>query len=61
MGMSKAKLGTGKRFKAFTSKLKSEGYSKESAGAIAASAGRKAHGSAQMAKWSAKGRVKHGK
>ena len=58
MGMSKAKLGTGKRFKSFTSKLQKEGYSKESAGAIAASAGRKAHGAKQMAKWSAKGRSK---
>jgi len=54
----KPKLGSGKRFASFTSKLEKEGYSKESAGAIAASAGRKAHGKKQMAKWSAKGRKK---
>lgn len=51
-----AKLGSGGRFAAFVDSLVSEGKSADSAKAIAASAGRKAHGSAQMAKWSAKGR-----
>ena len=50
------KLGSGKRFSNFEKKVEKEGYSKESAGAIAASAGRKAHGAKSMAKMAATGR-----
>jgi hypothetical protein len=50
------KPGGGGRFDAFVSRLVSEGKSASSAKAIAASAGRKKYGSAQMAAWSAKGR-----
>lgn len=52
----KPKLGSGERFKSFTNKLEKEGYSKKSAGAIAANAGRKAHGAKAMAKMAAAGR-----
>ena len=57
--MKKAKLGTGKRFAEGVKKIeKKEGYSKERASAIMASAGRKKYGSAKMAKMAAKNRVK---
>jgi hypothetical protein len=51
-----AKLGSGKRFSALSNSLKKEGYSKKSAGAIAASIGRKKYGGTKMAKMSSKGR-----
>ena len=50
------KLGMGGRFSKLKGKVEKEGYSPKVAGAIAAKAGRKAHGSAAMAGWSAKGR-----
>jgi hypothetical protein len=43
------KLGGGGRFKKFTGKLESEGYSAKSADAIAASAGRKKYGGKKFA------------
>ncbi len=51
-----APLGEGGRFAALEEQLKREGKSKESAGAIAASVGRKKYGAAKMAKMSAAGR-----
>lgn len=51
----KPALGSGKRFSSFTAKLEKKGYSPKVAGAIAASAGRKAHGAKSMAKMAAKG------
>lgn len=57
----KPKLGSGKRFAALENKVEKEGYSKESAAAIAASAGRKAHGQAAMTKYSKMGKSKKGK
>lgn len=54
--MAKPKLGSGGRFKAGVKKLTGKGYSKKSAGAIMAAAGRKKYGAAKMAKWSAAGR-----
>lgn len=56
--MKKAKLGTGKRFASLEKKVEKEGYSKESAAAIAASAGRKAHGEKAMAKYSKMGKAR---
>lgn len=53
---AKAKLGSGGRFAAFQQELEGKGESPAAAGAIAASAGRKAHGAKQMAKWSAAGK-----
>lgn len=53
-----SKLGSGKRFAALSGSLKKEGYSKKSAGAIAASIGRKKYGAKKMASMSAKGRKK---
>ena len=50
-----AKLGSGGRFAALKQKIVAEGKSPAEAGAIAASAGRKAHGSKQMAAWSKAG------
>lgn len=58
MGAHKPKLGSGKRFAALEKKVESEGKSPKAAKAIAASAGRKAHGSKQMAKYAAEGRKK---
>lgn len=55
---AKAPLGQGGRFAAFVDRLVSEGKSQSSAQAIAASAGRKAHGSKAMARYSAEGRRK---
>jgi hypothetical protein len=54
--MAKAKLGSGSRFKALKEKVEKEGYSEKSAGAIAASAGRKAHGQKAMTKYSEMGK-----
>jgi hypothetical protein len=50
------KLGQGGRFKKFTGKLESEGYSAKSAGAIAASAGRKKYGAKKFNSLGAKAR-----
>lgn len=50
------KLGGGGRFAALKKKLESKGKSAESAGAIAATIGRKKYGNAKMAKWSAAGK-----
>ncbi len=55
MGKS-MKLGGGGRFAAFKAKLESQGKSSESAGAIAASVGRRKYGAKRMAGWAAKGR-----
>lgn len=52
----KPKLGSGERFKKLKSMIKKEGYSEKSAGAIAANAGRKAHGAKQMNKWAQAGK-----
>ena len=65
----KAKLGSGKRFKAvqdsvaaeYEKKGKSPAEAKKIAGAIAAKAGRAAHGAAKMKAWSAKGRKRASK
>lgn len=54
----KPKLGSGGRFKQFTGKLETEGYSADSAARIAAAAGRKKYGAKRMAGWAAKGRGK---
>jgi hypothetical protein len=52
------KPGGGGRFAKFTAKLESQGKSKESAGAIAAAAGRKKYGAKKMSSWAAKARAK---
>jgi len=56
--MAKAKLGTGSRFAALQKKVEAEGKSPDVAAAIAATAGRKAHGAKQMAKMAAAGKKK---
>ncbi len=56
--MTKAKLGSGARFKSLEKKVEKEGYSKESAQKIAAAAGREKYGDKKMAAMSAKGRKK---
>lgn len=56
--MKKAKLGSGKRFKALTEKLEKKGKSAESAKAIAASIGRKKYGNAKMQSMAAKGKAR---
>lgn len=60
MGKKSMRAGGGGRFARLKGKLESEGKSAESAGAIAASAGRKKYGAAQMSKWSAAGRKRAG-
>lgn len=55
---SKAKLGSGGRFKALTDKLQKQGKSAESAKKIAASIGRARYGNKKMASMAAKGRKK---
>lgn len=60
--MSKSmKLGGGGRFAKLESKVEAEGYSKKAAGAIAASAGRKAHGAEAMAKMAKAGKARKSK
>jgi hypothetical protein len=59
--MAKAKLGSGKRFKAGQEKLEKKGMSKQEAGAIMASAGRKKYGSKKMAAMAAAGRKRKAK
>ena len=54
------KPGGGGRFAKLKGTLEAEGKSAKSAGAIAASAGRKKYGAQKMAKWAAKGRKKGG-
>jgi hypothetical protein len=56
--MAKAKLGSGARFKALTSKLEKQGKSEKSAKAIAASVGRKKYGAKKMSSMAQKGRKK---
>jgi hypothetical protein len=56
--MKKPKLGTGKRFSSFVGKLERQGYGEKSAKAIAASAGRKAHGQKAMTKYSKMGKAR---
>lgn len=51
-------LGSGQRFESLVKKLKSRGYSTQSAKAIAASIGRKKYGAKKMAQLAAKGRKK---
>lgn len=59
--MSKSmKPGGGGRFAKLEGKLESEGKSEGSAKAIAASAGRKKWGRAQMSRWAARGRRRSG-
>lgn len=55
---SKAKLGSGGRFKALKEKLQKQGKSAESAKAIAASIGRAKYGNKKMSAMAAKGRKK---
>jgi hypothetical protein len=52
----KAKPGSGGRFAAFVDAQVAKGKTPDQARGIAAAAGRAKYGSAQMAKWSAKGR-----
>lgn len=54
--MTKAKLGSGGRFKALTKKIEKSGKSKESAKAIAASVGRKKYGAKKMSSMAAAGK-----
>jgi hypothetical protein len=49
------KLGSGKRFSALQKSIEAEGKSPKAAAAIAAAAGRKAHGDKAMKKWADKG------
>ena len=53
---SHAKLGEGGRFAAVVKGLLAEGKSKESAGAIAASIGRRKYGATRMSEMAQKGR-----
>ena len=57
----KAPLGSGKRFAALASKLKQQGHSAESAGAIAASIGRAKYGAKRMSKLAARGQKRAAK
>lgn len=62
MMMKKPKLGSGKRFKALTSKIeKKEGYGEDRAKAIAAAIGRKKYGKAKFQKLAAAGKRRHSK
>jgi len=54
--MAKARLGSGSRFKAVEASARKSGA--KNPAAVAAAAGRKAHGAKQMAKWAAAGRKK---
>ena len=60
INMAKAKLGSGKRFKALTDKLEKSGKSADSAKAIAASIGRKKYGAKKMSSMAKAGRAKKG-
>lgn len=55
------RLGGGGKFAKVTDQIKKEGYSEESAKAIAASIGRKKHGDAKMQKMAATGRKRAAK
>lgn len=57
----KPKLGSGKRFAALEGKVEKEGYSKDAAKAIAASAGRKKYGAKKMASMAAAGKRRKAK
>jgi len=52
--MAKGKLGSGSRFRAVERSAKASGA--RNPAAVAAAAGRKKYGNAQMAKWAAAGR-----
>jgi hypothetical protein len=54
MAKKKAKLGSGKRFKNLSKSLRRKGV--RNPDALAATIGRRKHGKAKMAKWSAAGR-----
>jgi hypothetical protein len=54
--MAKPKLGSGARFKAVEAAARKSGAANPAA--VAAVAGRKAHGAKQMSKWAAEGRKK---
>lgn len=54
--MKSMKLGGGGRFQKFTRALRRKGYSEKSAGAIAASVGRKKYGKKRFARLALKGR-----
>lgn len=54
----KAKLGSGARFKALSKKVQAQGYSKESANAVAAAVGRAKYGKKKFQAMAAKGRKK---
>ena len=56
-----AKPGSGKNFKAFVEKLKRQGYSEESAKAIAASKGMEKYGKKRMLQMAAAGRRRKAK
>lgn len=58
--MAKPKLGSGERFKRMTQQIEKEGYSRESAKAIAAAVGRKKYGNKKMSKMAAAGRKRKG-
>lgn len=58
MLMKKAKLGSGARFKALSQKVQAQGYSKESANAVAAAVGRAKYGKKKFQAMAAKGRKK---
>lgn len=58
MAKKTPQLGSGKRFKSLEHKVMKEGYSKESAKAIAASVGRKKYGDEKMAELARKGKEK---
>ena len=53
--------GGGGRFQALTNHLTSQGYSADSAKAIAAAAGRKKYGAHKMATWAAAGKKRASK
>ena len=55
------RLGGGGRFAALKAKIEKSGKSPESAGAIAATIGRKMYGKKKMAAWAAKGRARAAK
>lgn len=58
---SKAKLGSGKRFKAVSTSIQKSGKSKKAADAIAASIGRKKYGKKKFQKMAAAGKRRKSK
>lgn len=57
----KAKLGSGKRFKALSNKIQKQGKSKKTANAIAAAVGRKKYGKKKMTKMAVAGKRRKSK